>query len=88
MKMLIFVVLFAAASGYALAATPIVVVKEAHCEPQMDDACTVNDQKVPKAQLDKYLPALDADTVSAAGGYCEYPICYSADDQPIGMRKQ
>ncbi len=88
MKMLIFVVLFAAVSGYALAAAPTVVVKEAHCEPQMDDACTVNDKKVPKAQLGKYLPKLDADSVEAAGGYCEYPVCYDVNDNPIGIRSE
>ena len=54
----------------------------------MDDACTVNDKKVPKAQLGKYLPKLDADSVEAAGGYCEYPVCYDVNDNPIGIRSE
>lgn len=62
--------------------------REAHCEPQMDDACTINDQKVPKEQLGKYLPTLDVDTVEAMGGYCEYPICYGVNDNPIGIRSE
>jgi hypothetical protein len=60
--------------------------KEAHCEPQMDDACTVNNKKVPIDDLKKYLPVVNADKVSAAGGYCEYPICYDVNDNPVGLR--
>lgn len=86
MKMLIFVALFATASAYALADSGTVSVKEAHCEPQMDDACTINDKKVPKASLGDYLPTVNADEVSAKGGYCEYPICYDVNDNPIGLR--
>lgn len=59
---------------------------EAHCEPQLDDACTINNSKVPKADLKKYLPVVDADAVSANGGYCEYPICYDLNDKPVGLR--
>lgn len=86
MRMLIFTVVLAATTAYAMASVTNVVVKEAHCEPQMDDACTVNDKKVPIADLPKYLPVVNADQVSAKGGYCEYPICYDVNDNPIGLR--
>lgn len=60
--------------------------KEAHCEPQLDDACMIDNKKVPKADLKKYLPVINADKVSSDGGYCEYPICYDVNDNPVGLR--
>tara|TARA_R110000868_G_scaffold21144_2_gene88194 strand:- start:10332 stop:10940 length:609 start_codon:yes stop_codon:yes gene_type:complete len=60
-------------------------VKEASCNPQLDDDCTVNGKAVSKADLGKYLPTVDRNIVEDDGGYCEYPICYNADDRPIGI---
>ena len=62
-------------------------VTEASCAPQMDDDCTVNKKKVAKADLGKYLPVVNEADVRAAKGFCEYPICYNADNQPIGISK-
>ncbi|CAN7315845.1 hypothetical protein LJR071_001618 [Pseudomonas sp. LjRoot71] len=62
-------------------------IKEAWCNPRMDDDCSINGQKVPVAELGKYLPALDPSEVEASGGTCEYPICYDADYKPVGIRR-
>lgn len=83
MKKPIAILFFLMTSVTALAAE---LPKEAHCEPQMDDACTINNKKVPKDDLNKYLPVVSADKVSADGGYCEYPICYDVNDNPVGLR--
>ncbi|MDI1334240.1 hypothetical protein [Pseudomonas sp.] len=71
-----------------LPATPKsnVVVKEASCNPQMDDDCQINNKKVAKEDLGQYLPTVKVDDVENAGGYCEYPICYGSNDKPIGIR--
>jgi hypothetical protein len=37
--------------------------------------------------LGKYLPVVNEADVRAAKGFCEYPICYNADNQPIGISK-
>lgn len=63
-----------------------VVVKEARCAPQLDDSCFINGKQVPKAELRNYLPVVQETTVQAAGGFCEYPICYDRNDKPIGIR--
>ena len=62
-------------------------VNEAHCAPQLDDSCFINGVKVPKADLGKYLPVVQESTVEAAGGLCDYPICYAKNDKPIGIRE-
>lgn len=62
-------------------------IKEAWCNPRMDDDCSINGQKVPVAELGKYLPALDPSEVEASGGTCEYPICYDANYKPVGIRR-
>lgn len=61
-------------------------VTEAWCNPQADDDCYINKNKVAKKKLGDYLPQVTPEQVSAAGGYCEYPICYDENDTPIGMR--
>lgn len=61
-------------------------VESAYCAPQLDDSCYVNDVKVPKADLNQFLPVVQETTVQAAGGYCDYPICYDKANKPIGIR--
>lgn len=61
-------------------------VTEASCNPQADDECYINKNKVPKEKLGDYLPKVDPDQISAKGGYCDYPICYDENDLPIGIR--
>lgn len=61
-------------------------VESAYCAPQLDDSCYVNDVKVPKADLNQFLPVVQETTVQAAGGYCDYPICYDKADRPVGIR--
>lgn len=61
-------------------------VNSAWCNPRADDDCTVNDHKVLKKDLGKYFPHVSPEEVSKRGGYCEYPICYDANDKPIGIR--
>lgn len=63
-----------------------VTVKEASCNPQMDDDCQINNKKVAKNNLGQYLPTVKVDEVESSGGYCEYPICYDGNDKPIGIR--
>ncbi|WP_256674263.1 hypothetical protein [Pseudomonas sp. DE0010] len=65
--------------------TRTIEVKEAWCNPRSDDDCTINGQKVPKAQLKEYLPEIYEIEVLNAGGYCEHPICYNKDDKPVGI---
>lgn len=60
-------------------------ITQAFCSQDLDDSCTVNDAPVRKADLGKYFPVVDMVEVQADGGYCEYPICYDADDKPIGI---
>lgn len=62
-------------------------IKEAWCNPRMDDECSINGNRVPKAELPKYLPLLDPDVVSAQGGLCELPFCYDSNYKPIGLNK-
>ena len=60
-------------------------VTSAWCNPRKDDDCYINNTKVPEAQLGRYLPTVDLEEVSQQGGYCEVAICFSEDDQPIGI---
>lgn len=76
-----------ASAGTGSTSTGGMAVFEASCAPQMDDDCTVNKKKVAKADLGKYLPVVNEADVRAAKGFCEYPICYNADNQPIGISK-
>lgn len=62
-------------------------IKEAWCNPRMDDECSINGNSVPKADLPKYLPLLDPNAVSAQGGLCELPFCYDRNYKPIGLNK-
>lgn len=66
--------------------TKTIAVKEASCNPQMDDDCQINNKKVAKNNLGQYLPTVKVDEVESSGGYCEYPICYDDNDKPIGIR--
>lgn len=61
-------------------------VKEAWCNPQMDDDCSINGKKVLKADLGKYLPEVVPAFIEGHGGTCDYPICYTEDGKPIGIR--
>lgn len=63
-----------------------VAVESARCSPQEDDNCYVNNQKIPRAELGKYLKTVNVEDVERSGGYCEYPVCYNAQDKPIGIR--
>jgi hypothetical protein len=65
--------------------TKSIEVKEAWCNPRADDECTINDKKVPKAELKQYLPAVYELEVLNSGGHCEYPICYDKNDKPVGI---
>ncbi len=60
-------------------------VKEAWCNPRADDECTINGNKVAKAELKQYLPEIYELEVLNAGGYCEHPICYDKNDKPVGI---
>lgn len=62
-----------------------VVVTKAWCNPRADDECTINEQRVPKSDLNQYLPEIYEMEVLNAGGYCEHPICYDKDDKPVGF---
>lgn len=61
-------------------------VKSAWCNPRADDDCYINDTPVPIDHLKKYLKVIDEAAVEAAGGHCEYPVCYDANEKPIGVR--
>ena len=61
-------------------------LQNAYCSQTSDDACYINDQKVPKAQLKQYLPTVNPKDVEKDAGYCDYPICYDFNDFPIGVR--
>ncbi|WP_426128972.1 hypothetical protein [Pseudomonas sp. DWP1b1] len=60
-----------------------ILLKEAWCNPRADDECTINGDKVLKAELKRYLPTVYELEVLNAGGYCEYPICYDKNDMPV-----
>lgn len=62
-------------------------IKEAWCNPRMDDECSINGNPVAKADLGKYLPAVDPAAIEGAGGTCELPICYDKSYKPVGIRK-
>lgn len=74
-----------AGAGTGSPSTVSGAIFEASCAPQMDDDCTVNKKKVAKADLGKYLPVVKESDVQAAGGFCEYPICYNVKNNPIGI---
>ncbi|EPL60205.1 hypothetical protein B382_22430 [Stutzerimonas stutzeri B1SMN1] len=61
-------------------------IKEAWCNPRMDDECFVNGQKVTKNEIKRLLPKVDFDEVMSNGGVCEFPICYDYTGKPIGVR--
>ncbi|MHC6227372.1 hypothetical protein ACYU03_21790 [Pseudomonas sp. X10] len=65
--------------------TKNIEVKEAWCNPRADDECTINGNKVTKAELKHYLPEVYELEVLNAGGYCEHPICYDKNDKPVGI---
>ena len=65
--------------------TKNIEVTKAWCNPRADDECTINGQKVAKAELSQYLPAIYELEVLNAGGYCEHPICYDKNDKPVGI---
>lgn len=69
------------------ASTNLGEIKEAWCNPRMDDDCSINGNHIPMADLGKYLPAVDPAVIEAADGTCEYPICYDKNYKPIGIRK-
>lgn len=73
-------------SGSAPVSQTIGEVESAWCNPRMDDDCYINDIQVPMEQLKNYLKVLDVEAVEAAGGYCEYPVCYDVNDKVIGIR--
>ncbi|MCY1279644.1 hypothetical protein D9M68_18050 [compost metagenome] len=62
-------------------------VNEAYCSPQLDDSCFINGVQVPKADLSKHLPVVQESTVEAAGGFCDYPICYGKNGKPVGIKQ-
>lgn len=61
-------------------------LQNAYCSQTLDDACYINDQKVPKAKLKQYLPTVNPKDVEKDAGYCDYPLCYDFNDFPIGVR--
>ncbi|MBV2132595.1 hypothetical protein KRX52_07225 [Pseudomonas sp. MAP12] len=63
-------------------------VKEAWCNPRMDDECYIDNKLVPVAELGKWLPAYSQSNVDQLGGYCETYICYDQDDKPLGILMQ
>lgn len=65
--------------------TKNIEVKEAWCNPRADDECTINGNKVAKAELKQYLPEIYELEVLNSGGYCEHPICYDKNDKPVGI---
>ncbi|AZE56928.1 hypothetical protein C4K03_4790 [Pseudomonas synxantha] len=65
--------------------TKTVEVKEAWCNPRVDDECTINGKKVPKAELKQYMPAVYELEALNPSGHCEYPICYDKNDNPVGI---
>lgn len=65
--------------------TKTIAIKEAWCNPRADDECTINGEKVPKAELKQFLPEIYELEVLNAGGHCEHPICYDKNDKPVGI---
>ncbi|HBP1225532.1 hypothetical protein EGJ65_00825 [Pseudomonas aeruginosa] len=63
-------------------------VKSAWCNPRMDDDCYINNQKVPVAELGKWLPSVSESNVDQLGGYCETILCFDSKDQPLGYLLQ
>lgn len=60
-------------------------VISAWCNPRADDDCYINDEKVARDDLDKYLPPVSQLDVDTAGGYCEIDICFDGKDKPFGL---
>jgi hypothetical protein len=54
----------------------------------MDDECYINNNRVPVAELGKWLPAYSQSNVDQLGGYCETYICYDQEDKPLGILMQ
>ncbi|MNP89204.1 hypothetical protein D3C85_16080 [compost metagenome] len=73
-------------NGSAQPAVSTSGIKEAWCNPRMDDDCSIDGKSVLMADLGKYLPVVNAAEVETAGGTCEYPICYDKGYKPIGIR--
>lgn len=65
--------------------TKTVEVKQAWCNPRVDDECTINGKKVPKAELKQYMPAVYELEAHNTGGHCEHPFCYDKNDKPVGI---
>ena len=63
-------------------------VKSAWCNPRMDDECYINNQRVPVADLGKWLPAVAESNIDQIGGYCETILCFDKDNQPAGYLMQ
>ena len=63
-------------------------VKSAWCNPRMDDECYINNQRVPVADLGKWLPAVAESNIDQIGGYCETILCFDKDNQPAGYLLQ
>lgn len=63
-------------------------VKNAWCNPRMDDDCYINEKKVPIDDLGKWLPAVAESNIDQIGGYCEIILCFDKDDQPVGYLLQ
>ena len=72
--------------GTPSVSTNFTEIKEAWCNPRMDDECFVNGQKVSMAEVKRLLPKVDFDEVMSNGGVCEFPICYDYTGKPIGVR--
>lgn len=54
----------------------------------MDDECYINNNRVPVAELGKWLPAYSQSNIDQLGGYCETQICYDQEDKPLGILMQ
>ncbi|HGW4727207.1 TPA: hypothetical protein ACNH51_006081 [Pseudomonas aeruginosa] len=63
-------------------------VKSAWCNPRMDDDCYINNQKVPVAELGKWLPSVSESNIDQLGGHCETILCFDSKDQPLGYLLQ
>ncbi len=60
-------------------------IKEAWCNPRMDDECYIDGERVPMHELNKYLPEVSQSNIDQIGGYCEGVICFDADNVPVGV---
>lgn len=50
--------------------------------------CVINDEVIADNDLPRYLPLVEENKVTGAGGSCESaPLCYSKDNHLIGLKK-